>query len=282
MRGCAGGRAVSGLSIGEALAAALRARERGEGVALVNVVANRSDLHLSNVDRLVVCERSHRAGSLSPRIDDEMERLARRCLAERRSRLRAFTVTARGLEEVGTQGGDIEVFVEVLARPPRLVVAGAGHIAVPLARFAASLGFDVAVLDDRPEYASRERFPDARTIVVAPYRESIHQVSIDSDTYVVLVTRGHVHDRVLLEQCLGSGAAYIGMIGSRRRVETVLRHLREAGADPERLARVWAPIGLDIGAQTPEEIALSVMAEIVKVRRGGTGRSLTIGPRDDG
>lgn len=272
---------MSGLPIGEALAAALRARERGEGAALVNVVANRSDLPLSNVDRLVVFERSPRAGSLSPRIDDEAERLARRCLAERRSRLRAFTLTGEGIEEVGAQGGDIEVFVEVLTRPPRLVIAGAGHIAVPLARFATSLGFDVAVLDDRPEYASRERFPDAQQVVVAPFRESIHQVSIDADTYVVLVTRGHVHDRALLEECLGSGAAYIGMIGSRRRVETVLRHLRGAGADPEGLARVWAPIGLDIGAQTPEEIALSVMAEIVKVRRGGTGRSLAIGLSHD-
>lgn len=167
------------------------------------------------------------------------------------------------------------VFLEVQTSPPTLLIAGAGHIAVPLARMAAMLGFRVAVLDDRPMFANEERFPEAEEVIAAPFGEALSGYSFDNQTYVAIMTRGHAHDLECLVEVLDKPAAYIGMIGSRRRVRGVLDMVRERDIPEELLARVHAPIGLGIGAVTPEEIALSVMAEVVKAKRGGTGRSLS-------
>lgn len=166
-------------------------------------------------------------------------------------------------------------FIEVLVAPPTLFIAGAGHIAVPLARMGAMLGFRVVVLDDRPTFANEERFPEADEVIAAPFAETLADYPLDGQTYVVLMTRGHAHDLECLTQVIDKPVAYLGMIGSRRRVKGVLGLIREKGHAEELLSRVHAPIGLDIGALTPEEIALSVMAEVVMARRGGTGRSLS-------
>ena len=146
---------------------------------------------------------------------------------------------------------------------------------MPLARMGRMLGFRVAVLDDRPMFANEERFPDANEVIAAPFGETLASYPLDGQTYVVLMTRGHAHDLECLEQVIDKPVAYLGMIGSRRRVKGVLDMVRGEGHAEELLARVHAPIGLDIGALTPEEIALSVMAEVVKARRGGTGCSLS-------
>ena len=167
------------------------------------------------------------------------------------------------------------LFLDVQVAPPTLLIAGGGHIAMPLARMGAMLGFRVVVLDDRPAFANEERFPDAEQVIAAPFGETLAQYPFDSQTYVVLMTRGHAHDLECLVQVVDKPVAYLGMIGSRRRVRGVLDAVRGQGLAEELLARVNAPIGLDIGALTPEEIALSVMAEVVKARRGGTGRSLS-------
>jgi xanthine dehydrogenase accessory factor len=139
----------------------------------------------------------------------------------------------------------------------------------------AMLGFKVVVLDDRPAFANRERFPDADEVLAAEFGETLAKYPLDEQTYVAIMTRGHAHDMECLLQVVDAPVAYIGMIGSRRRVRGVLDLVKEEGCSEELLARVHAPIGLDIGAQTPEEIALSVMAEVVKARRGGTGRSMS-------
>jgi len=167
------------------------------------------------------------------------------------------------------------MFIEVLVAPPTLFIAGAGHIALPLARMGAMLGFRVVVLDDRPTFANEERFPEADEVIAAPFGETLASYPLDGQTYVVLMTRGHAHDLECLTEVIDKPVAYLGMIGSQRRVKGVLGLIREKGHAEELLARVHAPIGLDIGALTPEEIALSVMAEVVKARRGGTGRSLS-------
>jgi len=166
-------------------------------------------------------------------------------------------------------------FIEVLVAPPTLFIAGAGHIAMPLVRMGAMLGFRVVVLDDRPEFANEERFPEADEVLAAPFAEILAGYPLDGQTYVVLMTRGHAHDLECLTEVIDKPVAYLGMIGSRRRVRGVLDLVKEKGHADELLARVHAPIGLDIGALTPEEIALSVMAEVIKVRREGTGRSLS-------
>ncbi len=270
---------MGSLALSSVLAAALEAQRKGEGAVIATVVTNRSAEPVTPGSRLFVHESGDTLGLIHPDLDAVLATDARRSLEEKRSRMRSYRFGGAGVEHVGMEGGDVDVFFEVLSRPPRLVIVGAGHIAVPLARIAGLLDFEVIVLDDRPEYANRERFPDADDIHVGPYRETLAGVPINSDTHIVLVTRGHVHDQACLEQVLDSPAAYIGMIGSKRRVRTVMRHAKEAGHDVAKLQRVYAPIGLDLGSQTPAEIAVAIMAEIINVRRGGKVASLALGDR---
>lgn len=168
------------------------------------------------------------------------------------------------------------VFVEVQRRAPELVIVGAGHIAVPLAQIGGLCDFAVTVLDDRPSFADPARFPTARKVLAAPLRETVRSLPMDADTFIVLVTRGHSHDVECLLEVLDRPVAYIGMIGSQRRVDAVFELLAgEQGVDPAKFDRVYAPIGLDIGARTPAEIAVCIMAEIINVYRGGPAASLS-------
>ncbi|MBV9280346.1 MAG: XdhC family protein, partial [Chloroflexi bacterium] len=151
---------------------ALDARRRGAGAVIALVVANRSPGGPPPGSRLFVPEVGEPGGSLHPGLDRAVLLRARRSLAEKRSRMRSFRLTDAGGEDVGVEGGEVDVFFEVLHRPPRLVVVGAGHIAVPLVSIARLLDFEVIVLDDRPEYATRQRFPEADQLLVGPYRET--------------------------------------------------------------------------------------------------------------
>ncbi len=170
----------------------------------------------------------------------------------------------------------IEVFHEAHEPAPRIIIVGAGHIGAALARLAKVNEFYVTVLDDRPMYANRERFPDADEIIVAPMAQALREMAMDEYTYVVLVTRGHQLDFECLQAVLDKPVPYIGMIGSRRRVRAVFQLLEEEkGILQDLLVHIRAPIGLDIGAQTPSEIATAIMAEIIMARRGGTGRPLS-------
>lgn len=191
---------------------------------------------------------------------------ARHILAERRSQL--FTVQR--------PDGTAALFVEVQHRPLSLLIVGAGHVAVPLAQLGKMVGFDVTVLDDRPSFANKQRFPMADAVLAQPFRETLANWPIDSDTFIVLVTRGHSHDVECLLEVLDSSARYIGMIGSKRRVQAVFSLLeKEQGIDPQKFDRVYSPIGLDIGAENPAEIAVAVIAEMINVIRGGRAVSLS-------
>jgi xanthine dehydrogenase accessory factor len=182
---------------------------------------------------------------------------------------------------VTLDAGDATIFVEVQQRAPELVIVGAGHIGVPLAQVGAMCGFSVTVLDDRPGYVTSERFPTAERRIAAPLRETVRELAIDADTYVVLVTRGHSHDVECLLEVLDRPAAYIGMIGSQRRVDAVFELLEnEMGIAPEKFDRVYAPIGLAIGARTPAEIAVCIMAEVINVHRHGPAVSISSRRRD--
>ena len=173
-------------------------------------------------------------------------------------------------------GWRVTVYVEAHRAPPALVIVGAGHIARPLCRVGAMLGFRVTVLDDRPEFATRERFPEAAEVRRADFAEPLRGVPMGAGTHLVLVTRGHKYDFEALRDVLArpEWPRYVGMVGSRRRVRAALEQLAREGISPERLRAVHAPVGLDVGAETPEEIAVAIAAEIVLVRRGGTGTPL--------
>lgn len=179
-----------------------------------------------------------------------------------------------------TPAGQVKLFVEVQHRPPQLIIVGAGHVAQPLAQLGKLCDFTVTVLDDRPQFANRQRFPQADEVLALPLRETMRRWAaegrLDLDTYIVLVTRGHQHDIDCLLELLDTPLGYIGMIGSQRRVRTVFDLLSaEMGIPSEKFDRVYAPIGLAIGARTPAEIAICIMAEIINVLRGGPARSIS-------
>jgi xanthine dehydrogenase accessory factor len=180
----------------------------------------------------------------------------------------------RGTRRETAEGGAYQVMVEVHASPATLLIIGGGHIGKALATIANVCGFSVEVIDDRPEYANAERFPEADRITCGRFDEVLDGYPIEANTYVVCVTRGHKHDETGLRFTAASAAAYVGMIGSRRRARAVLDHLRDEGVDAAALERVRTPIGLDIGAETPEEIAVAIMAEIIQARRGGSGQPM--------
>lgn len=178
-------------------------------------------------------------------------------------------------QTVTFEGEQLECFVERLAPPPRLVIAGAGHIARPLCRMGALCGLAVVVVDDRPDYAEPKFFPEAADIICCPF-EDFFRRSFGTDDYIVLVTRGHRHDEDCLRCLVGAQLGYLGMIGSKRRIRAVFDDLTSEGVSADWLGQVYAPIGLDIGARTPEEIAVCILAEIIQVRRRGEASVLSL------
>lgn len=172
-------------------------------------------------------------------------------------------------------------FSEILQPLPTLLIVGAGHVAIPLAQVAHLAGFRVAVQDDRPEFATQQRFPSAAVILPQPVEPALDCLGDCTQLYAALVTRGYSHDLVALKALIQQRTEYLGMIGSEKRVKTVYQALKQTGIpgmeDTQlagQLQKIHAPIGLDIGALTPEEIAISICAELIKVRRGGSGLSL--------
>jgi xanthine dehydrogenase accessory factor len=176
-------------------------------------------------------------------------------------------------EKIGNAAGkEKHYFLEPLSPLPRLVIAGAGHVGRAVAHLGALLDFEVIVIDDRPEFANQERLPEAGTIVVDDIGRALAKLPIASDTYFVIVTRGHSNDADALRSCIKSSAAYIGMIGSRRKIALMREEFLARGwATAQEFDRVHAPIGLQIGSKTVEEIAVSIAAELVQVRSGGAG-----------
>jgi xanthine dehydrogenase accessory factor len=175
------------------------------------------------------------------------------------------------------EGGELEVFLEMHQPRWELVIVGAGHVAQPLCSIGSLLGLYVSVLDDRPQFATRERFPEADSLQEIDFQDPFAGIPLHRWSHVVLVTRGHKYDYECLRKILINEAlpGYIGMIGSRRRVRAAFDALLREGISRERLGSVHAPIGLDIGSETPAEIALSVGAELVHHWRGGSGRPLS-------
>jgi len=164
-------------------------------------------------------------------------------------------------------GGEMEIFVEPLLTAPTLVIVGAGHIGAAVAQLGKTLGFRIIVLDDRPDFVTPENFPNADERIAGDIIEKIKQVEITPQTCIVLVTRAHTLDAALLGAIVEKPAAYIGMLGSKRRVITVMDTLKKQGVSEAALVRVHAPIGLEIHAETPQEIAVSILAEIIQARR---------------
>lgn len=175
--------------------------------------------------------------------------------------------------QIFTMDQEVKIFAEHIKSKPVLVLCGGGHISQFVYQVAHMVGFDVIILDDRKEFAQAERFPNAKQIICAPFERAVTDLDCSSDAYYVVVTRGHLHDGTCLAQILHKPYTYVGMIGSKVKVAITKKHLEEKGYTKEQIASVYSPIGLDLGAETPEEIAVSIMAEIIKVRRSSKGES---------
>jgi xanthine dehydrogenase accessory factor len=157
-------------------------------------------------------------------------------------------------------------FVEKIRLNPRVFLFGAGHVSVFVAQLARLVGFDLTVIDDRPEFVNPERFPEADDLIVSDFRQVFDTLEISKNAYILIITRGHLHDKTVLEKALSTPAAYIGMIGSVRKRNLIYKDLMDEGIPKERLESVYSPVGLDIHAETPEEIAVSIVAELIKAR----------------
>jgi xanthine dehydrogenase accessory factor len=178
------------------------------------------------------------------------------------------TINKRKKQTVEIKNG-IRIFFDVISENNKLVICGAGHIAIPLARFTRELGFSVTVIDDRPDFANQSRFEGCQ-VIAEDFLVALRQTPLNHSTYVVIITRGHEHDADCLSEVLSRKTAYVGLIGSRRRVHFVLELMSRNGIPADRLEEVFTPIGIPIGAESPEEIALSIAAELVCVRRKGS------------
>lgn len=260
------------LAIVEAVEAALAG---GPPVAVATVVSG-GTLGLVTGAKLLVRGDGRTLGSLGARAAEE---------AMRDAATEAFTAQPRVVTATWYASDDAhltdrlsqaaegaaEIMLQLFEAPARLVIVGGGHIGLALATFAEWLGYETTVIDDRAEFANRERFPMAEHVIAGEVGEALDSLALDASTAVVLVSRGHRVDEEALRHVVGRGAGYVGMIGSRRRTRTVLDHLAAEGFEPSALESVATPVGLDIGAETPEEIAVSILAEITMLRRGGTG-----------
>ncbi len=248
--------------------AVLEAIAERRAALTVTVVARSRGVPVALGQRALIVDDKLRRGSF------DWPELEARVLAD------APAVVVDGRSQVRTYGGlatagQVSLFFDLALPRPTLIVFGAGHVAVPMAHVGSLLDFEVVIVDDRASFARADRFPSADRIVVEDFETALDELPMTPSTYVVLVTRGHAHDVRVLRKIISTPAAYIGMIGSRRRVYAVFKLLRDEGVAVDDLLRIHAPIGLDIKTETPGEIAVSVGAELLKVRRGGDAASMS-------
>ncbi|HEY7834841.1 MAG TPA: XdhC/CoxI family protein [Ktedonobacterales bacterium] len=248
---------------------------RGEPVALVTVIKVSGAAPCAPGARMLVRLDGGGVGTLGGATTDERAtRDALAALASGATSVQTYHLDPDSGESVGSCGATLEVFVEPLRPEPRLLIAGAGYVGQALARLAAPLGWRVALLDDRSEFTRDATLPPGIEVAIGEMPDLLRDRQPDAATWIVIVTRGHRTDQEVLRAALEVPAAYVGMIGSPSKVRAIYKKLGEAGIARDELARVHAPIGLDLGAETPDEIALSIAAELVMLRRGGSGVSL--------
>jgi xanthine dehydrogenase accessory factor len=228
-------------------------RDAGEESAVVTVLdssGRQRVKHLVAAEAIPDGQRSL-AGYVPADLSDDLTRVFRR----------------RETRRLSFPGG--EAIMELMPGMPGLIIFGGGHIGRFVSRVAAMAGFRVTIVDDRAEFASRERFPEAAAVVVAEFHHALQQIVITPSTYVLIVTRGHRSDQEVLAQVVATPARYIGMIGSAKKVRGTFDDLRARGVSSEQIGRIHAPVGLDIGAVSAEEIAISIVSEMIHLRRGG-------------
>jgi xanthine dehydrogenase accessory factor len=252
-----------------------RLRAQGEKGAIATVISSRIPSSMKEKSKLVLRADGTVVGALGDGgfIEDCVRRKAEEVMREDYLTVLQFEIGDDEAQRWGIEAGEtLDVFIEPIVAIPTLYLFGGGHVSLQIAKVAKSVGFKIVVIDDRPSFANQERFPMADETRVEDMETVFERLPVDDQSYIVAVTRGHQHDEPVIEQAIRTDARYIGMIGSKRKISRMWKKLIERGADRERLAQVHAPIGLEIGADTPEEIAVSIVAQLIQARRGRKDR----------
>ncbi len=253
----------------DVLEEAVRLRREGRKCALATIVEVNGSIPSYESARILVRDDGSMTGTIGGGcVEAEVYNAAREVLESEKPRRLKFNLGQDAAYDNGLIcGGQLEVFIEPLIPQPRAFIFGAGHISKSLAAVLSLSGFEVEVIDDRESFANRERFPDVAAVHAGEYEEIFPQLTIHDSSYIVIVTRGHRDDMRVLRWAVSTPARYVAMIGSKRKVIAVVKELEKEGLPAESFGKLHAPMGLDIGAITPEEIAVSVAAEMIAVRR---------------
>jgi xanthine dehydrogenase accessory factor len=250
----------------EEIVALRKAGRRGAVATIVNV---RGSIPSFKTAKMLVRDDGSIIGTIGGGcVEAEVWQNAREVMESERPRTLSFDLNNDPKYDTGLVcGGTLEIFIEPILPPAELFIFGAGHVASAVYRLARIVGFDVTVVDDRESYANRERFPEAQQVIAEDFDKAMTQLTPSESSYIVVVTRGHRDDMRILRWAVQTSARYIGMIGSKRKTIGIFKALQKEGLSPQLFDRVHAPIGLDIGAVTPEEISVSIMAELIAKRR---------------
>ncbi len=247
--------------------AILDAKREGRPAALATVIRSRGSVPRHETSKMLVFADGQMVGTVGGgELESRTIEASKEVIQSGQAQLESYSLAGPREDAVGVCGGEVEVFIEPILPPPTVLVLGCGHVGVAVAHLAKWLGFRVVVSDDREELCSPEHVPDADLYLPGEVSAVLSHASIDNQTYVVSVTRGYPYDVAAIPILLESNAPYIGVIGSQRRWATTVKELKAIGIEEEALKRIYSPIGLFLGEETPEEIAVSIMAEIIMLR----------------
>ena len=246
-----------------------RLQREGHACALATIINVRGSIPSVAAAKMLVRDDGTILGTIGGGcVEAEVWQAAKEVMKEEKPRTFTFNLDQTPDKDTGLVcGGTLQIFVEPILPSPVLYIFGAGHIGLNVYRIARAAGFEVVVVDDRDTYANRDCFPEARDIYADEMDRVMKQLTPQQSSFIVIVTRGHRHDMHVLGWAVNTAAHYVGMIGSKRKVLTVCRELEKQGLPTEKLKRAHAPIGIDIGATMPEEIAVSIVAELIADRR---------------
>ncbi len=239
-------------------AEAARIKQKGGSAILATLVLVEGDFPKGEGSKVLIKNSGEKVGSLLGGAELESKILSEREVVLRQKKPKILVFNQKGRS--------VEVLLEPVFCEPTVYIFGGGHVSEQVAPLAKNVNFKVVVIDDREMFANRERFPEVDEVIVSEFEKCFNRFNIDDSSYIIIVTRGHLYDGIVLEQAAESKARYIGMIGSKKKIRTLYQSLTEKGIAKETLGRVHAPIGIDINSETPEEIAVSIVAELIKVR----------------
>ena len=247
----------------------VKLRRDGRRGAVATIVNARGSIPSFRTAKMLVRDDGSICGTIGGGcVEAEVWQAAREVMEQEKPRTLTFNLNQDPKYDTGLVcGGTLDIFLEPILPAALLYIFGAGHVAASLYKTAKDTGFDVIVVDDRETYANRERFPEAQEVIADDFERAMERLDIPESAYIVIVTRGHRDDMRVLRWAVGTKARYVGMIGSKRKTIAIFRELQREGLPTKLFERVHAPIGLDLGAVTPEEIAISITAELIAVRR---------------